>query len=53
MIPDYQSLMRPVLACSAAGETRIGDAVDRLADQLGLRPNERAPARTWRPQYAA
>jgi len=42
MISDYQSLMRPVLACAAAGETRIGDTVDRLADQLALTPEERA-----------
>lgn len=42
MIPDYQSLMRPVLVCAAAGETRIGDTVDRLADQLALTPDERA-----------
>jgi restriction system protein len=42
MIPDYQSLMRPVLVCAAAGETRIGDTVDKLADQLGLTPEERA-----------
>jgi restriction system protein len=42
MIPDYQTLMRPVLACAAAGETRIGDAVEHLATQLGLTPDERA-----------
>lgn len=42
MIPDYQSLMRPVLVCAAAGETRIGDTVDKLADQLALTPEERA-----------
>ncbi|WP_428508718.1 winged helix-turn-helix domain-containing protein [Roseateles sp.] len=42
MIPDYQTLMRPVLACAAAGETKIGDAVEQLADQLGLTPDERA-----------
>lgn len=42
MIPDYQSLMRPVLACAADGETRIGDAVEQLADKLGLTPDERA-----------
>jgi restriction system protein len=42
MIPDYQTLMRPVLACAAAGETRIGDAVEHLANQLGLTPDERA-----------
>lgn len=42
MIPDYQSLMRPVLVCAAAGETRIGDAVEHLANKLGLTPDERA-----------
>jgi len=42
MIPDYQSLMRPVLVCAAAGEIRIGDTVDKLADQLALSPDERA-----------
>jgi len=36
MIPDYQSLMRPVLACASAGETKIGDVVELLADKLGL-----------------
>lgn len=42
MIPDYQALMRPVLTCAASGETRIGDAVEHLADKLGLTPDERA-----------
>ena len=42
MIPDYQSLMRPLLVCASSGETRIGDTVDKLADQLGLTPEERA-----------
>ena len=42
MIPDYQSLMRPVLSCAAAGETRIGDAVEQLAEKLGLTSEERA-----------
>ncbi|MFN9448043.1 MAG: restriction endonuclease [Rubrivivax sp.] len=42
MIPDYQSLMRPVLACAAVGETRIGDAVEQLANKMGLTPDERA-----------
>ena len=42
MIPDYQTLMRPVLECAAAGETRIGDAVEQLAEKLGLTPDERA-----------
>lgn len=42
MIPDYQSLMRPVLACAAVGETRISDAVEHLANKLGLTTDERA-----------
>ena len=42
MIPDYQTLMRPVLTCAAAGETRIGDVVELLADKLALTTEERA-----------
>ena len=42
-VPDYQSLMLPVLsACASNGEIRIGALVDRLAEQLGLTPEERA-----------
>ncbi len=41
MIPDYQTLMRPVLECAANGEVRIGDVVDRLADKLQLGDEER------------
>jgi restriction endonuclease Mrr len=42
-IPDYQSLMLPVLSASAlGGETRIGDIVDRLAEKLALSPEERS-----------
>ncbi len=41
-VPDYQSLMLPVLLASTIGEVRIGDAVDRLADQLNLTPADRA-----------
>jgi len=40
-IPDYQSLMRPVLEAAAEGEVRIGDVVEKLADQLGLSEDER------------
>lgn len=40
-IPDYQSLMLPVLRLSAEGETRVPDAADKLADQLGLTNEER------------
>jgi len=41
-IPDYQSLMLPVLEASANGEARIGAVVDMLADRLGLTPEERS-----------
>lgn len=42
MIPDYQTLMAPVLRLAAQGEVRIGDAVDTLATQFGLSDDERA-----------
>src|SRR3954466_6579836 len=42
LVPDYQSLMTHVLAVAASGEVRIGDVVERLADQLGLTTEERA-----------
>ena len=41
-IPDYETLMLPVLALGASGEVKIGDAIDRISDQLGLTPEERA-----------
>jgi len=41
-VPDYQSLMLPVLLVSADGEIRIGDAVDKLAQKLSLTLEERA-----------
>jgi restriction system protein len=40
-VPDYQSLMLPVLSAASHGEVRIGEVVDRLAEQLGLTPEER------------
>ena len=40
-VPDYQSLMLPVLVASSKGEIRIGDAVNQLADELALTPEER------------
>src|SRR5690349_9418418 len=42
MIPDYQTLMRPVLECASSGEVRVSDVVERLADKLGLTAEERA-----------
>ena len=41
MIPDYQTLMLPLLECSGNSERRIGEAVERLADKLGLSAEQR------------
>jgi restriction system protein len=40
-IPDYQSLMLPVLRIAALGETKVPDAAERIADELGLTQAER------------
>ncbi len=40
-VPDYQALMLPVLAAASRGEVRIGEVVDRLAEQLSLTAEER------------
>jgi restriction system protein len=40
-IPDYQTLMLPVLRYAAQGETRVPDVAERIADDLGLTPEER------------
>ena len=39
-IPDFQTLMLPVLRVAAEGEMRISDAVERLAGELGLTAEE-------------
>lgn len=41
-IPDYQSLMLPVLKLAEGGEIQVREATDRLAEQLRLTPEERA-----------
>jgi restriction system protein len=41
-IPDYQSLMLPVLLATPQTEIRIGDVIARLADDLKVTPEERA-----------
>lgn len=41
-IPDFQTLMLPVLAEAAKGEARIGDVVERLADQFDLSAEDRS-----------
>lgn len=40
-IPDYQTLMLPVLRIAAAGPTRVPVAAEQIADELGLLPSER------------
>lgn len=40
-IPDYQSLMLPVLRVAAQGDTRVPAVATRIADQLGLTDDER------------
>src|ERR1035441_4489448 len=40
-IPDFQTLMLPVLKLSAEKEWRISDAVERLADDYNLSPEAR------------
>lgn len=40
-IPDYQSLMRPVLEHAAKGEVRIGALIETISTELGLITDER------------
>ncbi|MDT5013083.1 MAG: restriction system protein, partial [Mycobacterium sp.] len=42
-IPDYQTLMRPVLASLADGEVRRSrEVIEAMADEFALTPEERA-----------
>lgn len=41
MIPDYQSLMLPVLRYAAQSEQRVPEVAERIADDLGLSGEER------------
>jgi restriction system protein len=42
LIPDFQTLMLPVLREAQNGEVRIGDVVERLAESFHLSPEERS-----------
>ena len=42
MIPDYQTLMRPVLECASSGEARISNVIEQLADKFSITAEERA-----------
>lgn len=41
-IPDFQTLMLPVLQASAGGEVRIADLTEQLANKFGLTIDERS-----------
>ena len=41
-IPDYQTLMLPVLRAAANGEVRIGDVVQKLSNEFELTAEERS-----------
>lgn len=40
-IPDFQTLMLPVLRLAAEGEIRVAEAVERLSDEFNLTADER------------
>ena len=40
-VPDYQSLMLPVLRFASDRETRVADVAEQIADELALSPEER------------
>lgn len=40
-IPDYQTLMLPVLRLASEGEQRVADVVDRIADEFRMTGEER------------
>lgn len=40
-LPDYQTLMLPVLKVAAEGETRVPAAAEKIADELGLSEADR------------
>jgi restriction system protein len=42
VIPDYQTLMEPVLRSAIDREVKTGDIIEALADTFSLTPDERA-----------
>ena len=40
-IPDYQTLMLPLLRAAAEEEKKVADVADQVADQIGLTSEER------------
>jgi restriction endonuclease Mrr len=41
-IPDFQTLMLPILRAAAEGEVQVSDVVERLAAEFALSPEERS-----------
>ena len=41
-VPDFQTLMLPVLKAAAAGEVRLSELIDRLAEEFHLSDDEKA-----------
>jgi restriction system protein len=41
-VPDYQTIMLPLLKCAATGEVNIRDCMARLADEFSLSEDDRA-----------
>jgi len=41
MIPDYQSLMRPVLECAKNGPRKVSEVIEEISDKLELTEEER------------
>lgn len=41
MVPDYQTLVLPVLRVAAEGDSRVADVSERIPDELGLTQAER------------
>jgi restriction system protein len=40
MVPDYQTLMLPVLRLAAEGESRMADVAKHIATDFGLTPEK-------------
>ena len=40
-VPDFQTLMLPVLKAAASGEVRLSELVETLADEFKLTDEER------------
>ncbi|KXV35455.1 hypothetical protein AD940_02610 [Gluconobacter thailandicus] len=46
-VPDYQSLMLPVLRLAVTGLRRVPDVTETIADEPALLSNDRAASHHW------